>query len=254
MLSSSFTLDQIKTFYTIVQTGSFQRAADILYVSQPTVSAQIKKLECYLDTQLFYRNRKSIRLTKNGARLYKYTIVMMNTCNNLLLDLTKIRIKTKTILNISINENLETLYILPILKLFQMHYPQVKIMVTECNHDQLRVNLSKKHNNISFSNCKKNLLDLQSKLNIEKIMQEKFLFLVPESYKEDKLTIKKLKVLPFLKLKQNEQRVSLFLRKNKLDTLKLDMKLEFSSIAEIYQSVKLKIGVAFIKNPRLTSL
>ena len=28
----------------IVQTGSFQRAADILYVSQPTISEQIKKL------------------------------------------------------------------------------------------------------------------------------------------------------------------------------------------------------------------
>ena len=46
-------------------------------------------------------------------------------------------------------------------------------------------------------------------------MQEKFLLLVPESYIED-ITIKKLKVLPFLKLKQNEQRVSKFLRKNKL--------------------------------------
>ena len=168
MLSSSFTLDQIKTFYTIVQTGSFQRAADILYVSQPTVSAQIKKLECHLDTQLFYRNRKGIRLTKNGTRLYKHAIVMMNTCDNLLLDLTKIRIKTKTILNISMNENLETSYILPILKLFQMYYPQIKITVTECNHDQLIANLSRKNNNISFSNCKRNLLDLQPKLNIEK--------------------------------------------------------------------------------------
>ena len=82
------------------------------------------------------------------------------------------------------NENLETSYILPILKLFQMYYPQIKITVTECNHDQLIANLSRKNNNISFSNCKRNLLDLQPKLNIEKIMQEKFLLLVPKSYKE----------------------------------------------------------------------
>ena len=122
----------------------------------------------------------------------------------------------------------------------------------ECNHDQLIVNLPK-NNNISFSNCKRNFLDLQPKLNIEKIMQEKFLLLVPESYIED-ITIKKLKVLPFLKLKQNEQRVSKFLRKNKLDTLKLDMKIEFSSIAGIYQSVKLNIGVAFIIIPILPNM
>ena len=97
-----------------------------------------------------------------------------------------------------------------------MYYPKIKITATAYNHDQLIANLARKPNNISFSNCKRNLLDLQPKLNIEKIMQEKFLLLVPESYEEDKLTIKKLKVLPFLKLKQNEQRVSKFLRKNKL--------------------------------------
>ena len=42
------------------------------------------------------------------------------------------------------NENLETSYILPILKLFQMYYHQIKITVTECNHDQLIANLSRK--------------------------------------------------------------------------------------------------------------
>ena len=42
------------------------------------------------------------------------------------------------------NENLETSYILPILKLFQMYYHQIKITVTEYNHDQLIANLSRK--------------------------------------------------------------------------------------------------------------
>ena len=49
MLSNLFTLDQLKTFYTIVQTGSFKKAANNLYISQPTVSIQIKKLEYQLN-------------------------------------------------------------------------------------------------------------------------------------------------------------------------------------------------------------
>ena len=73
MLNNLFTLDQLKTFYTIVQTGSFKKAANSLYISQPTVSTQIKKLECQLNTQLLQRNKKGIFLTKSGSQLYKHT-------------------------------------------------------------------------------------------------------------------------------------------------------------------------------------
>lgn len=47
----------IKTFYTVVNTGSFQRAAEVLNYSQPTISMRIKQLEQDLDVQLFERGK-----------------------------------------------------------------------------------------------------------------------------------------------------------------------------------------------------
>jgi len=60
----------IKTFQTIVRTGSFYRAAEELQYSQPTVTVQIKKLESELGVQLFERG-KTIKLTKAGQLVYE---------------------------------------------------------------------------------------------------------------------------------------------------------------------------------------
>lgn len=58
----------IKAFQTIVKLGSFQRAAEALQYSQPTITIQIKKLEEELGVRLFERG-KTITLT-NAGRLF----------------------------------------------------------------------------------------------------------------------------------------------------------------------------------------
>ncbi|WP_141501281.1 LysR family transcriptional regulator [Paenibacillus luteus] len=58
----------IKAFQTIVKLGSFQRAAEALQYSQPTITIQIKKLEDELGVRLFERG-KTITLT-NAGRLF----------------------------------------------------------------------------------------------------------------------------------------------------------------------------------------
>ncbi len=55
----------IKTFQTIVKLGSFQRAAEFLQYSQPTITIQVKKLEDELGVRLFERG-KTITLTNAG--------------------------------------------------------------------------------------------------------------------------------------------------------------------------------------------
>ena len=47
-----------KTFVSVYETHNFTRTADKLYLSQPTVSSQIKKLEEQLQVSLFIRNGK----------------------------------------------------------------------------------------------------------------------------------------------------------------------------------------------------
>ena len=63
---------KLKIFKTVADTGSFSKAAQLLFLSQPTVTLQIKKIENYLGVTLFKRDKKSISLTEEGKILYSY--------------------------------------------------------------------------------------------------------------------------------------------------------------------------------------
>jgi LysR family transcriptional regulator, cyn operon transcriptional activator len=56
----------IRYLIAVAEHGSFTRAAEVLYVSQPTLSQQIKQLEDLLDVQLLDRSGRTVRLTAAG--------------------------------------------------------------------------------------------------------------------------------------------------------------------------------------------
>lgn len=64
--------DQLKTFISVANTGSYSLAAKQRFVSQPAISNQMKTLEEELDTTLFIRNQKNLSLTEKGQMFYKY--------------------------------------------------------------------------------------------------------------------------------------------------------------------------------------
>lgn len=72
-------LEQIKTFLSVAANGSFQEAANRLYVTQSTVSARIQRLEAYLRTPLFVRNRAGAQLTPQGRRFMRHAKAMLLT-------------------------------------------------------------------------------------------------------------------------------------------------------------------------------
>lgn len=63
---------QLQSFVEVVKYQSFTKAADKLFISQPTVSAHITQLEEELNTKLILRTTKSISLTKKGEEVYDY--------------------------------------------------------------------------------------------------------------------------------------------------------------------------------------
>ena len=58
----------LRYFLTIAREGSFSRAAEVLYLSQPTLSRQIRELEEELGVQLLNRTNRNVRLTAEGHR------------------------------------------------------------------------------------------------------------------------------------------------------------------------------------------
>ena len=59
-------------FWTVAKEGSVSKAAEILHISQPTVSAQLKSLERSLGQRLFERRGRSLVLTKEGEAVFRY--------------------------------------------------------------------------------------------------------------------------------------------------------------------------------------
>lgn len=64
---------QLRAFHAVAQLGSFTRAAEHLYRSQPAVSDQVRKLEEQFDVVLFHRTKRSVKLTELGEQLWSIT-------------------------------------------------------------------------------------------------------------------------------------------------------------------------------------
>ncbi|WP_319204986.1 LysR family transcriptional regulator [uncultured Ilyobacter sp.] len=64
-------LHYLRIFYEVAKERSFTKAANKLYINQSAVSIQVKKFEELLNTKLFDRSSKKIKLTYSGEVLYK---------------------------------------------------------------------------------------------------------------------------------------------------------------------------------------
>ena len=59
-------MELYKIFYIVAKNGSISAAANILFISQPAITFQIKKLEEQLDVSLFTRTKHGVILTEEG--------------------------------------------------------------------------------------------------------------------------------------------------------------------------------------------
>lgn len=66
-------LHYLEIFNTVAKYSSFKKASEILHVSQPALSIQIKRLESQTDMKLFIKTGNKISLSEEGIILYDYT-------------------------------------------------------------------------------------------------------------------------------------------------------------------------------------
>jgi DNA-binding transcriptional LysR family regulator len=121
-------LFQLEVFVAVAREGSFSRAAEKLYRTQPAVSQAIRKLETELGEPLFDRSSRDGHLTDAGRVLHDYAQKLLNLraeASSALLDLRDVRSGR---LSLAANEY-TTLYLLPVLAEFRRLYPKVKATV-----------------------------------------------------------------------------------------------------------------------------
>jgi DNA-binding transcriptional LysR family regulator len=104
--------EYLNTYLTVVRTGSFSEAAKQLFISQPAISAQIKKLEQELDIRLIERGKGGISMTYAGRMLYHFSEYLQHEYSYMLRDIERTGAKTLNELNI-ITSPVSGEYILP---------------------------------------------------------------------------------------------------------------------------------------------
>ncbi|WP_040949827.1 LysR family transcriptional regulator [Gorillibacterium massiliense] len=72
-------IENIEAFVYVIHFGSFNKAAEALYLSQPSVTARIQTLERELDCRLFDRQGKQIQITEEGRRFLPYAQQLLLT-------------------------------------------------------------------------------------------------------------------------------------------------------------------------------
>ncbi|KAB3532864.1 LysR family transcriptional regulator [Alkaliphilus pronyensis] len=128
---------QLETFVAVAKFKSFSKAAEQLFLTQPTVSSHISNLEKELNTILINRTNRNISLTKAGDILYDYALNIINLKDGAVFKLSEY--KGKIVGNIEIaSSTIPEQYILPeLFSGFNKKFPDVTFKMLHYDSQQV---------------------------------------------------------------------------------------------------------------------
>ena len=121
-------LSELQVFLTVAREGSFSRAAERLFRTQPAVSLAIRKLEDDLGQPLFVRGARPVRLTDAGTLLRDYADRLINLRDEVKKGLAELQELGRGELSLGVNES-SIHALLPALGKFRQLHPGVQIRV-----------------------------------------------------------------------------------------------------------------------------
>ena len=135
-------ITKLKTFVAVADLGSFSRASEILYITQPAVTQQIKSLEKMVGAELFQRQGGRIVLTEEGKRVYELAKALLKDYENLVEEMAKIKKDFKDSLFVGISTTLSEYKVPELLVEFHSQMPGIYIRAFVENSQQIEEGLS----------------------------------------------------------------------------------------------------------------
>ena len=124
----------LRAFNAVATHGSYTRAAEVLHVSQPTLSAHVKELEQRYSVKLFERRGRGIELTEFGRSVLDVTQRLFK----IELEAEELLISARELLTGQLRVGADSPYhIIPILAKFQGRYPGIHVAISFGNSNQL---------------------------------------------------------------------------------------------------------------------
>ena len=119
--------------YTIYKEGGFSKAAQRLYVSQPSLSAMVKKVEDEIGLPLFDRTVKPIRLTETGKEYIKAAESILAIENGFDSYIDSVNNLQRGSISIGSNQLLSSLVLPAYISSFISDYPNIRLSLTDAN-------------------------------------------------------------------------------------------------------------------------
>lgn len=119
------TFEQLHSFYLIAQYGSFQKAADRLHITQPTISARIRALEQFLNTTLFDRQGYRARLTHDGHRLLFHAERLLRLKEEAIVELSGIE-GTQSLIRFGASDSMAQTWLPNFIAHLSIKYPKLR--------------------------------------------------------------------------------------------------------------------------------
>lgn len=252
-----FTLDQLKILQAIAEEGSFKKAAEKLYISQPAVSLQVQNLERQLNIPLFYRDKRKARLTETGQILIRYCARILSLCEETCRALDELRTLQSGNLIIGASQTTGT-YLLPrLIGIFHNKHPQIGV--------ELQIHSTRK---ISWDVAEGRLdlaivggeipMELSGTLEVASYAEDELALILPPSHpftyldciqKEDLYRLKFISLNPQSTIRRVIENT---LTQNGIDGSDLKIGMELNSIEAIKNAVHSGLGAAFVSVSAIT--
>ena len=133
----------LKYFIAVAREESMTRAADILHVTQPTLSKQIKDLEDEIGKKLFNRTNYAIKLTAEGEILYKRALDIVNLADDTVEELKAMTEATGGNVNIGAAETDSIKYLARIIKQLQQECAGIIVSIYSGDSESVEYKLDK---------------------------------------------------------------------------------------------------------------
>lgn len=140
--------DLYKNFYEVAKCSSFSKAAEKLYVTQPSISYSIKKLESNLHTKLFYRIPSGVKLTSEGKELLGYVERSYKLLQSGERNLMESQNFTHGKVAVGVQSHIGKFFLFPFVESFHKEYPNIEINIVSRNTEEMIEALE--NNNIDF--------------------------------------------------------------------------------------------------------
>jgi len=124
-------LRSLRYFIAVLEAGSLSRAAVALYVAQPALTAQIKKLETELGTQLFERSHAGVTPTAAGLQLYQDARKLLSDASAMRERLQRPPEGPEGSVTVAVPFLLASLLLGPVLARLKRTHPRIRVFVLD---------------------------------------------------------------------------------------------------------------------------